>query len=97
MSTVRDDFRLPMQIRREVERAVRQKLGDKVMSIHFKEVETSAEGWTIVIEITLPQVAVSEGGAAQPSFFGLTRSVRNAMGNFGHSVFPVLRPVSAQA
>lgn len=97
MSIARDHFRLPATIRKDVERVVRQKLGAKVLSISFKEVETTAEGWTVVIEITLPKVETTNAAVGQPSFFGLTRSVRNAMGNVGHNVFPVLRPVSVEA
>jgi len=96
MSTVVENFRLPEDVRKAVERAVRQKLGSNVLSISFKDIETTSDGWSVVIEITLPK-STDTAATGRPSFFGLTRSVQNAMGQVGHSIFPVLRPVSISA
>lgn len=84
---------LPTRIQQEIRKAVRAQLGDSVTRVHVENVELSGEQLTVVIRIYIDD----EKSASSPSYFGLTRSIRGAMGAIGESVFPVIRPVSASA
>lgn len=81
--------------RSAVERVIRERFGAKVRKVVIESLSETDDGLVITILVEMAQNTTADDFSGR--FFGLTGRVRNALGENMRGVFPIIRPVEANA
>lgn len=88
-------MKLTQDMRTNVKRVIKERFGDNVVSVELESAINDAGDELLFIRVVMSNKATKRDFSGR--FFGLTGRVRDALGDENHGVFPVIRPVEANA